>query len=121
MASLHWCRGREPLTQRQISKNPRLPVNRGFFVEPRPPKRAALTKGKNMKANYRRVRADFAPAARFEIQPVPPALFRAVQEAQFAQLKNQLLREHLEAAADPKLSRDVSLAASEAAALAWVT
>src|SRR5439155_15041597 len=51
LASLHWCRGRELLTKTQISKNPRLPINRGFFVEPMPLKRAALTKGNNMKAN----------------------------------------------------------------------
>ena len=51
----------------------------------------------------------------------PPALLRAVQEAQFEQLKNQLLRERLATVPDPELSRDVSRAAGEAAALAWVT
>ena len=86
-----------------------------------PPERAAPTKGKNMKAKFRRVPAYYAPESRFELDPLPPALLRAVQEAQFAQLKDQLLRERLETVPDAKLSRDVSLAAGEAAALAWVT
>ena len=74
-----------------------------------------------MNANHRRVPTEFGPEARFEITPVPPAPFRAVQESLFERLKNQLVTERLEEIWRPELSNHVRRAANEAAALAWVT
>jgi hypothetical protein len=74
-----------------------------------------------MNTNHRRVPTEFGPEAGFEITPVPPAPFRAVQESLFERLKNQLVTERLEEIWRPDLSNHVRRAANEAAALAWVT
>jgi hypothetical protein len=74
-----------------------------------------------MNAKYRRVPAEFGPETRFEVRPVPPAPFRAVQESHFEQLKTALVRERLEELWSPELSAHVRRAANEAAALAWIT
>lgn len=74
-----------------------------------------------MNDNYRRVPAEFGPETRFEITPVPPAPFRAVQENRFEALKNILVGQRLEKLGRPDLSRQLRRAANEAAALAWVT
>jgi hypothetical protein len=74
-----------------------------------------------MNAKYRRVPTEFGPETRFEVRPVPPAPFRAVQENHFEQLKTALVRERLEGLWNPELSAHVRRAANEAAALAWIT
>jgi len=74
-----------------------------------------------MNIKFRRVPAEFGPETRFEIKPLPPAPFRALQENQFERLKTGLLGERLEGLWKPELSAHVRRAANEAAALAWVT
>ena len=74
-----------------------------------------------MTIKSRRVPAEFGPETRFEIKPLPPAPFRALQENQFERLKAALLGERLGALWKPELSGHVRRAANEAAALAWVT
>lgn len=86
-----------------------------------PPGKAALKKGKNMNAEYRSVPTRFGPETGFEVKPVPPAPFRAKQEAELERLKARLLSERLAALGDPQVCGPLRLAASEAAALAWVT
>ncbi len=73
-----------------------------------------------MNRNYRRVPTKFGPETRFEVKPVPPALFRATLETELERLKSRLLREHLNGAT-PELNAYLRRAANEAAALAWVT
>ena len=85
-----------------------------------PPEQAALMKGKNMNENYRRVPTEFGPDTGFEVKPVPPAPFRARQEAELERLKARLLGERL-ATRNPPLDTPLRRAANEAAALAWVT
>ena len=86
-----------------------------------PPGQAAITKGKYMNENYRRVPTTFGPETGFEVKPVPPAPFRARQEAELERLKTQLLSERLGTRRDPQLGCQLRQAANEAAALAWVT
>src|ERR1035441_7002039 len=86
-----------------------------------PPGQAALKKDTNMNANYRRVPTQFGPETGFEVRPVPPAPFRARQEAELEQLKARLLSERLETSWDPESDGQLRRAANEAAALAWVT
>ena len=74
-----------------------------------------------MNIRHRRVPAEFGPETRFEIKPMPPAPFRALQENQFERLKAELVSERLEALWKPEFSAHVRRAANEAAALAWVT
>ena len=74
-----------------------------------------------MNANYRRVPTRFGPETRFEVKPVPPAPFRARQEAELERLKTRLLSERLETGWDPQFGDQLRRAANEAAALAWVT
>jgi hypothetical protein len=74
-----------------------------------------------MKANYQRVPTRFEPETRFEVQPAPPAPFRAAQETGLDRLKNRLLGQVLNELTEPKFSGQVCRAANEAAALAWVT
>ena len=64
---------------------------------------------------------EFGPETRFEVEPLPVAPFRAVQESHFEKLKARLLTERLERAWAPDLTSQVRRAANEAAALAWVT
>ena len=82
---------------------------------------AAKEKGKMMNANYRRVPTRFGPETRFDVKPVPRALFRAAQEDRFEQLRNRLLAERLAAVLDPEFNPQVRRAANDAAALAWLT
>jgi hypothetical protein len=97
-----------------------LPVNRGFFVNQRHLVGGKTRKAK-MNAEYRRVPAEFGPETRFEVKPVPPAPFRALQENQFERLKSTLTVRRLETLWKPELSAQVRRAAHEAAALAWIT
>src|SRR5437588_6089954 len=75
----------------------------------------------NMNTNYRRVPTRFAPEIRFEVRPPPAAPLRALQEALFEPLKERLLVARLEEALDSLLEAPLRVAASDAAALAWVT
>jgi hypothetical protein len=112
-----WHRGGEVLIQGQgFLKNPRLPVNRGFFAfYPKPNER------KNMNKNETRVPARFGLETRFELRPAPPAPFRAIQETEFERLKNCLLARQLAEAPTPELNPPLRRAANDAAALAWAT
>jgi hypothetical protein len=74
-----------------------------------------------MNENYRRVPTKFAPEIRFEVTPVPPAPFRAVQETALERLKSRLLLERLRELSSAEFNCEVRRAANEAAELAWVT
>ena len=76
-----------------------------------------------MKTNdrYRKVPTRFEPETRFEVKPVPPAPFRALQETELERLKNRLLVGLLNDLNVPEMNVFVRRAANEAAALAWVT
>ena len=74
-----------------------------------------------MNTNTKRVPTEFGAETRFEVKPVFPAPFRAVQESHFERLKNRLLAARLQTVSEPDLGSRVRRAANEAAALAWVT
>ena len=74
-----------------------------------------------MNKNKTRVPARFGPETRFELRPAPPAPFRATQETEFEQLKDQLLARAIGRGAGPELNAPLRRAANEAAALAWAT
>ena len=74
-----------------------------------------------MNTKHRRIPAEFGPETRFDIKPVPPAPFRAMQENEFEQLKSALVRRRIEALWQAELSVYVRRAANDAAALAWLT
>ena len=69
----------------------------------------------------KRVPTEFGPETRFELNPVPPAPFRAVLDNEFERLNNRLLRERLTDANTATLGADLRRAANEAAGLAWNT
>jgi hypothetical protein len=74
-----------------------------------------------MNENYRRVPTQFGPETGFEVKPSLPAPFRARLEAELERLKARLLAQRLEERGEPQLDSYLRRAASEAAALAWVT
>src|ERR1051325_2570849 len=74
-----------------------------------------------MNIRHKRVPTKFGPEIGFGLRPARPALPRALEAEEFRRLKNRLLSERLEAAWEPRSNRGVSVAANEAAALAWVT
>jgi len=74
-----------------------------------------------MKPDKNRIPTEFAPETRFELQPAPPAPFRATLESEFERLKNQLLAGQLERTKDTERYALLRRAANEAAALAWST
>ena len=71
--------------------------------------------------NKNRLTTRFASETRFELQPVPPAPFRAVQENELERLKTRLLRQKLYRLEQAGGVAYIRRAANEAAALAWVT
>ena len=73
-----------------------------------------------MNTNRINLHAAFAAETRFELQPHPPAPFRALQENEFERLRTRLLAGELDRAA-PELNAPLRRAANEAAALAWAT
>ncbi len=75
----------------------------------------------SMNRDARRVPTNFGPDTRFEVRPVPPAPFPAVEENGLELLKNRLLRDALYELGDARFNGYVRRAANEAAALAWVT
>jgi hypothetical protein len=68
-----------------------------------------------------RVPTRFAPEVGFEVAPRPPSPLRAGQDAELERLKKQLLQERRGEAWDSRLRGALLRAASDAAALAWVT
>jgi predicted NAD/FAD-binding protein len=76
---------------------------------------------KSMNANKRRVPTTFGPETRFCVEAVSTAACRADQQARFERLKDRLLRERLSAVFEPQFANPLARAATEAAALAWVT
>ena len=74
-----------------------------------------------MKLKKTKIFAQFAPDARFELKPVPPAPFRANLETEFERLKNELLAEQLFLADEAELYAPVRRAANDAGAIAWAT
>ena len=73
-----------------------------------------------MNKKYRRVPTEFGTEARFEVGLVPPAPLRASEPA-LERLKSELLLQRSASLAEPESELYLSRAASEAAALAWVT
>lgn len=63
----------------------------------------------------------FEPDTRFEVNPVPAAPFRALQESRFERLKSGLLRAKLDELWEPEFNTSLRRAANEAAAVAWMT
>jgi hypothetical protein len=74
-----------------------------------------------MNRNKTKVPTEFGPETRFELQPAPPAPFRATQESEFEQLKSRLLAKQLAETPAQELNPVLRRAANEAAALAWAT
>lgn len=74
-----------------------------------------------MNTNQQKLTARFGPETRFDVPPVPPAVFRAAQETQLETLKSRLLRQTLGELTVPEANGFVRRAANEAAALAWDT
>ena len=72
-----------------------------------------------MKRN-RRIATEFGKDTRFNVGIAAPPRFGG-GEPELEQLKNELLLERLETALEPNADAYVRHAASEAAALAWVT
>ena len=95
----------------------------GFLLENNLRPRAGTERKKNMNTNNRdrRVPTRFGPETRFEVKPVPPAPFRAIEETELERLKNRLLLRTLAELGEPGVNTFVRRAANEAAALAWVT
>jgi len=79
-----------------------------------------MNERKDMNQYTTRVPTEFGPETRFEVRPAPPAPFRATRETEFERLKDRLLAEQLDGT-PPELTVPLRRAASEAAALAWVT
>lgn len=71
--------------------------------------------------NGNRIPTEFGPETRFEVNPMPPAPFRALMESEFERLNNRLLRERLAEAKTATLAGELRRAANEAAGLAWAT
>lgn len=101
--------------------HPRLPVNRGFFVETERRPDGGQNESKKMHTNDQKVPSRFEPAPRFDARPAPVAPFRATEEDDLERLKNRLLWHELNQVAELKLTAGLRRAANEAAALAWFT
>jgi hypothetical protein len=121
VAPLYRRRGRKLLTLILISLKPAIASQSRVFYWTGPPGQAALKKDKNMNEYYRRVPTEFGPETGFEVKPGPASPFEARREAGLERLKSRLLAERLEECWDPELAGQLRRAASEAAALAWVT
>ena len=74
-----------------------------------------------MKTTRTRLLTRFDPEARFDVAPVPAVPFRGARETELEQLKNRLLRDALNTAADAEFYAPLRRAANEAAAVAWMT
>jgi hypothetical protein len=101
--------------------NPRLPVNRGFFVF-----WPTISTGRNflkgfMRQQFTKIITRSEPQTEFEVGSLAPVPDRGALEAELEQLKERLLDPLLKAAADPNRGAPLRLAANEAASLAWFT
>jgi hypothetical protein len=74
-----------------------------------------------MNRTNKRVTTRFEPDTRFNVKPAPAAPFRANQENELEGLKNRLLQERLARINETELHARLRRAASEAAAVAWLT
>jgi hypothetical protein len=74
-----------------------------------------------MKTKRTRLLTRFDPETRFDVAPTPAVPFRGARESELEQLKNRLLRDALNAAADTEFYAPLRRAANEAAAIAWMT
>jgi hypothetical protein len=74
-----------------------------------------------MNRHYQRLPTEFAPEVTFEVAATPAPRLRARQDAELERLKKQLLEERRGEAWDSRLRGALRRAASDAAALAWVT
>ena len=74
-----------------------------------------------MKAKPKRIETKFARERGFSIRPTPAALSRRRQEKQLEALKEVLLAQLTQPGADPNLLKALQRAATDAAALAWLT
>ena len=120
-ACCRWATREKFFRREEISKNPRLPVNRGFFVETERRPAGGKDESKFMNTTNRRGPARFGSETRFEVRPPPVAPFWATEENELERLKARLLRRELARAIGLELNAPLRRAANEAAALAWVT
>ncbi len=74
-----------------------------------------------MKTRIQPVRPRFSRETRFEVRPTFAPVASQDMQRTFEQLKARLLKPVLHKTADPDLRRQLSLAANEAAAVAWTT
>ena len=74
-----------------------------------------------MNRDYQKVKTRFGPETRFKLWSAATVPFRVAQETELERLKSRLLRERLTRANAPGLNVPLRRAASDAAALAWVT
>jgi hypothetical protein len=107
----------------QFLRNPRLPVNRGFFIGPVCQERRTKEKqSKNMNKPQERITTRFGPETRFEVKPALPATpFRVARENRFEELKKRLVAQKLDDLWEEEGIAHVRRAANEATALAWTT
>jgi hypothetical protein len=118
---LPWQRGLEFLiNEPNFTKNPRLPVNRGFLFEPMGINQF-LAKGKKMKTKDNQVPPKFAAASRFAPPVLAAVPFRGVAETELDRLKNRLLARELERTTSLEQIVGLRRAANDAAALVWLT
>jgi hypothetical protein len=93
----------------------------GFLLNPAAGKGGASEKGITMSSKCRRAPAKFAPERGFKTGPTLAEPRRARQAAELERLKARLLAARQAGGGDGLLEAQVSLAATDAAALAWVT
>jgi hypothetical protein len=74
-----------------------------------------------MKTKAKKLPTWFEPETRFDVAPLPAVPFRGTGETELEQMKNRLLRDALNEAADADLYTPLRRAATEAAGLAWLT
>lgn len=74
-----------------------------------------------MKTNRQKLLTRFERETRFDVAAVPAVPFRGARETELEQLKNRLLRAALHEATDAESYAPLRRAATEAAAVAWMT
>lgn len=77
-------------------------------------------KKKERKKNGR-LKANFGPVSRFDVDAIAPVPARGPGETDLEQLKARLLKPMIEASATPAEAKPLEHAANEAASLAWFT
>lgn len=74
-----------------------------------------------MKTKRLKLETRFEPETRFDVVPVAAVPFRGTAETELEQLKNRLLRTALNATTEADFYAPLRRAATEAAAVAWLT